>query len=254
MNVKSNDEIEKLKNIGQIVADTLVLMKEKAKPGMTSKELDEIGFEYLDKFGAKSAPKVTYNFPGYTCISINHKIAHGIPSETKLKKGDLINIDVSAELDGYFADTGGTFTLENTNPHYERLCKATIDSMYAGIFAAKANKKISDIGKAIQKTAKSYNYNIIENLGSHGVGKALHEEPKFISSIYDDNDKRILSNGSVITVEPFLSNGSNYAKESQDGWTLYINKNHRAAQFEHSIIVTDREPIILTIPSNGRFF
>ena len=227
MNLKSPSELEKLLNIGRIVADTLVLMKQKAEPGMTTQELDEIGFKYLDSFGAKSAPKVTYNFPGYTCISINHKIAHGIPSKTEMKKGDLINIDVSAELDGYFADTGGTFTLANQNPHYERLCKATIDAMYAGINATGDNKNLSDVGKAIQEVAKSYNYSIIENLGSHGVGNALHEEPKFIPSIYDKNEKRILKKGIVITIEPFLSNGSHYAKESQDGWTLFINKNHR---------------------------
>ena len=123
-------EIEKLKNIGQIVADTLVLMKEKAKSGMTSKELDEFGFEYLDKFGAKSAPKVTYNFPGYTCISINHRIAHGIPSETKLKKGDLINIDVSAELNGYFADTGASFAVPPQNTDYVHLCTATKEAFH----------------------------------------------------------------------------------------------------------------------------
>jgi methionyl aminopeptidase len=254
MTLDTEVELEKLLKIGGIVADTLVIMKQKAEPGMTTKELDEIGFQFLNKFGAKSAPKVTYNFPGYTCISINHQIAHGIPSQYKMIQGDLINIDVSAELDGFFADTGGTFTLASSNPHYERLCKATVEAMYAGIHSAKNNEKISSIGKSIQKTAKKYNYSIIENLGSHGVGKALHEEPTFIPSIYEEKEKRLLKKGAVITVEPFLSNGSKLAKESNDGWTLYINKNNRAAQFEHSIVVTDGEPIILTQPSSGRFF
>ncbi len=254
MILETEADLKKLLKIGGIVADTLVFMKQKAEPGMTTNELDEIGFQYLSKFGAKSAPKVTYNFPGYTCISINHQIAHGIPSQYKMLQGDLVNIDVSAELDGYFADTGGTFTLTNNNPHYERLCKATVEAMYAGIYSAKSNTKVSLIGKEIQKTAKKYNYSIVENLGSHGVGKALHEEPTFIPSIYEENEKRILTKGMVITIEPFLSNGSKFAKESTDGWTLYINKNNRAAQFEHSIVVTDEEPIILTQPSNGRFF
>ena len=254
MTLNSEEELEKLLKIGRIVADTLVFMKQKAEPGMTTKELDEIGFQFLSNHGAKSAPKVTYNFPGYTCISINNQIAHGIPSQYKMLAGDLINIDVSAELNGYFADTGGTFTLANNNPHYERLCNATVEAMYAGINSAKSNEKLSSIGKSIQKTAKKYNYSIIENLGSHGVGKALHEEPTFIPSVFEEKEKRILKKGMVITVEPFLSNGSKFAKESTDGWTLFINKNNRAAQFEHSIVVTDGEPIILTQPSNGRFF
>lgn len=254
MTLETEADLEKLLKIGRIVADTLVFMKQKAEPGMTTKELDEIGFQYLNKFGAKSAPKVTYNFPGYTCISINHQIAHGIPSENKMVQGDLINIDVSAELDGYFADTGGTFTLVNHNPHHERLCHATIEAMYAGIFSAKSDKKISSIGKSIQDIAKKYCYSIVENLGSHGVGKALHEEPTFIPSIYDEKEKRILKKGMVITVEPFLSTGCKLAKESKDGWTLFIRKKNRAAQFEHSIVVTDGEPIILTQPSSGRFF
>ncbi|APJ05027.1 type I methionyl aminopeptidase [Silvanigrella aquatica] len=254
MIIETEEDLNKLLKIGGIVADTLVYMKQKAEPGMTTLELDELGNQFLNRFGARSAPKLTYNFPGYTCISINHHIAHGIPSQTKMQKGDIINIDVSAELDSYFADTGGTFTLAEVNPHYERLCQATIEAMYAGIKAAKSDEKISSIGRAIQKTAKKYNYTIIENLGSHGVGKSLHEEPTFIASVFEEKEKRTLKKGTVITVEPFISNGSHFAKESKDGWTLYISKNHRAAQFEHSIVVTDNEPLILTKPTGNSFF
>ncbi|WGL61485.1 type I methionyl aminopeptidase [Pigmentibacter sp. JX0631] len=255
MIVKTDEEVKKLQKIGTIVADTLVYMKSMARAGMTTLELDEIGSEFLKKNNAKSAPQLMYNFPGATCISINHHIAHGIPSSNIIKSGDLINIDVSAELDGFFADTGGSFIIdENNDLNMIKLCQATIAAMYAGINSIKAGAKISNIGSAIEKIAKEKNFTIIENLGSHGVGLSLHEEPKFIAPYFDKNDRRILQNGQVITVEPFLSNGAKYAKEDKDGWTLFIEKNKRAAQFEHSIIVTENEPIILTIPSHGRFF
>ncbi|WP_338637696.1 type I methionyl aminopeptidase [Spirobacillus cienkowskii] len=254
MTIETISDLEKLKKIGKIVANTLSYMKKKAEIGMTTLELDKIGGSYLEKFGAVSAPKLTYGFPGYTCISLNHKIAHGIPSNEIISAGDLINIDVSAELDGYFADTGGSFMIPPTKLSYEKLCTATMEAMYAGIFAAKDGAKLSAIGKSIQKVARKYDYNIIENLGSHGVGKALHEEPKYIASYFDPKDKRILKKGMVITVEPFLSTGAKFAHEDKDGWTLVINKNYRAAQFEHTIFVTDREPIILTKPNFDCFF
>ncbi len=254
MIISSEIEIQNLKKIGTIVADTLVYMKNIASVGMTTLELDNLGNEFLKKHHAKSAPQIMYKFPGATCISINHHIAHGIPSNIKIQKGDLINIDVSAEYNGFFADTGGSFLIEGDNDELLQLCKATKLAMYAGIKSAKANAKISKIGKAISQVAKENNFTIIENLGSHGVGLSLHEEPKFIPPYYDKNDQRILKKGQVITIEPFLSNGANYAKEANDGWTLYIEKNKRAAQFEHSIIVTEDEPIILTLPSGESFF
>ncbi|KAB8029032.1 type I methionyl aminopeptidase [Fluviispira multicolorata] len=254
MIVKNEEDLERLRTIGVIVADTLVLMMQSVKVGMTTLELDEIGGSCLKRFGATSAPKLTYNFPGYTCISLNHEIAHGVPSDKKIQAGDLINIDVSAELDGYFADTGGSFSVSPINPQNEKLCSATAKAMYAGISAVKSGEKLSVIGKSVEKIANIYKYSIIENLGSHGVGRALHEEPKYISSTFDPKDKRILKKGMIITVEPFLSTGEIYAEEGEDGWTLCINKKHKAAQFEHTIMVTDNEPIILTIPSANAFF
>ena len=254
MTIGTSSDLENLQKIGAIVADTLAYMKKCAEVGMTTLELDKIGGAYLEKFGAVSAPKLTYGFPGYTCISLNHKIAHGIPSSEIICAGDLINIDVSAELNGYFADTGGSFVIPPKKGSYEKLCSATIEAMYAGIYSAKAGEKISTIGKFIQKIARKYDYKIIENLGSHGVGRALHEEPKYIASYFDPKDKRVLKKGMVITVEPFLSNGGSYAEENGDGWTLCVGKKHRAAQFEHTIVVTENEPIILTKPSSGCFF
>lgn len=246
MTIETQQDIVCLKIIGKIVADTLKLMMKEAKPGMTTHELDEIGRVYLEKFNAKSAPKFTYNFPGTTCISINEAIAHGIPDNTVIKDGDLINIDVSAELDGYFADTGGSFVLGKSTDIQKKVMKATREALNAAIAAATAGAPLNLIGKAIEKVARKHNLKIIENLGSHGVGKALHEEPTFIAPYFDKNDKRILKEGQVITIEPFLSTKTTWVDEASDGWTLMTDKGNVAAQYEHTMIITKNRPIILT--------
>ena len=155
MTIETQQDIVALKIIGKIVADTLKLMMKEAKPGMTTLELDEIGRAYLEKFNAKSAPKYTYNFPGTTCISINEDIAHGIPNDYVIKDGDLINIDVSAELDGYFADTGGSFVLGKSTDIQKKVMKATREALNAAIAAATAGAPLNLIGKAIEKVARN---------------------------------------------------------------------------------------------------
>lgn len=246
MTIETQQDIVCLKIIGKIVSDTLKLMMKEAKPGMTSYELDEIGRAYLEKFNAKSAPKFTYNFPGTTCISINEAIAHGIPDNTVLKEGDIINIDVSAELDGYYADTGGSFVLGKSTDIQKKVMKATREALNAAIAVATAGAPINLIGKAIEKVARKYNLKIIENLGSHGVGRSLHEEPTFIAPYFDPDDRRVLKEGQVITIEPFLSTKTTWVDEALDGWTLLTDKGNVAAQYEHSMIITKHKPIILT--------
>lgn len=246
MTIETNQDIVSLKIIGKIVADTLKLMMKEAKAGMTTRELDEIGRAYLEKFNAKSAPKYTYNFPGTTCISINEDIAHGIPGDYVIKDGDLINVDVSAELNGYFADTGGSFVLGKSTDIQKKVMKATREALNAAIAAATAGAPLNLIGKAIEKVARKHNLKIIENLGSHGVGRALHEEPEFIPPYYDRHDRRILKEGQVITIEPFLSTSTTQVEEGPDGWTLSGEKGNVAAQYEHTMIITKNRPIILT--------
>jgi methionyl aminopeptidase len=246
MTIETQNDIEKLKIIGRIVANTLKHMMKEAKVGMTTLELDQIGAVYLARFNAKSAPKLTYNFPGTTCISVNEDIAHGIPGDKILSDGDLINIDVSAELNGYFADTGGSFVLGKSNEVQQKVMKATREALNSAIAVASAGKPMNLIGKTIEKVARKYDLKIIENLGSHGVGRALHEEPKFIASFFDPDDQRLFVEGQVITIEPFLSTKTKWVKEAQDGWTLYGEKGNVAAQYEHSMIITKNKPIILT--------
>lgn len=182
---------------------------------MTTAELDELGRVYLESFGARSAPKLVYNFPGTTCISLNEDIAHGLPNQTILKEGDLVNIDVSAELNGYFADTGGSFVVGKSSELQKKVMKAAREALNAAVSVAKAGAPINLIGKQIEKVARKHQLKVIKNLGSHGVGRALHEEPEFIAGFYDPEDRRILKEGQVITIEPFLSTKTEFIKEQR---------------------------------------
>jgi len=245
--IESDTDLKHLYVIGHIVAQVLKKMMAYAEPGMTTKELDEYGGRLLALEGAQSAPQITYNFPGYTCISINEEAAHGIPGERVIQAGDLVNIDVSAEKSGYFADTGGSFVMAPIDPAKQRLCDATRLALKNAIMVARADQPLNLIGKAIQKTAKQKGYRIIRNLCSHGVGRALHEEPKEIPGYFNPRDNRRLSKGNVITIEPFLSTKSSSVSEAGDGWTLVGSKGNWSAQYEHTMVITDSQPILVTV-------
>lgn len=246
MTIETQDDIVGLKRIGQVVSLVLQRMHDAAEPGMTTRELDQIGDRILSEYGARSAPRLTYNFPGATCISINEQAAHGIPGDRIIQAGDVLNVDVSAELDGYFADTGGTIVIPPSTPLKTRLCHATRTALAEATKRARAGKPINGIGAAIQRTAMTYSFRIIENLGSHGVGRALHEEPEHIAGYFDPSDQRILKEGMVITIEPFLSTKSRVVTEQADGWTLSGAMGNLSAQYEHTMIITKGAPIIVT--------
>ena len=163
-----------------------------------------------------------------------------------IQPGDVLNIDVSAELEGYFADTGGTTVVPPTNPQKTRLCHASRTALAQAMKQARAGRPINVIGAAIQQTAKAYGFKIIENLGSHGVGRSLHEAPEYIPGYFDPTDKRLLKEGMVITIEPFLSTRSRRVTEASDGWTLVGAHGSMSAQYEHTMIITKGEPIVVT--------
>ena len=246
MTIETEDDVVALKRIGKIVSSVLHEMLDSAEPGMTTRELDALGAQLLARHGARSAPQLTYNFPGATCISINEEAAHGIPGDRVIRPGDVLNVDVSAELDCYFADTGGTRVVPPTNPLKTRLCHATRTALAQAMKHARAGRPINGIGAAIERTANTYGFKIIENLGSHGVGRALHEEPEHIAGYFDRTDTRVLKEGMVITIEPFLSTKSRLVTETSDGWTLVGARGNLSAQYEHTMIITKGEPIVVT--------
>ncbi len=248
MSITSEVELSGMKAISDAVGITLKKMREYAEVGMNAKELDEYGGEILRSFGAKSAPKLTYGFPGWTCISTNHEIAHGIPYANKLlKEGDLINIDVSAELNDFWADNGGSFVLGADVAKHEKLVNTSKEILRKAIYAIKGGVRISHIGKLIQQEAKKNGYKVIKNLAGHGVGRSLHEEPSNILCYYDALNRERFRKNSVVAVETFISTKGTFAHTEKDGWTLTAKDNRTfVAQHEHTILITDGEPIILT--------
>jgi methionyl aminopeptidase len=251
MSITTNEDLIGMKAVSELVALTLRQMIDYAKPGMTAKDLDDFGGLILGKHGAVSAPIKTYNFPGYTCISINQQIAHGIPkAETILKEGDLINIDVSAELNGYWADNGYSFVLGVDIHGHQPLVNASKEILRKAISNIKGGVRVADIGLIIETEAKKRGYKVIKNLTGHGVGQSLHEEPHEIANYRDRFNLQRFKKNSVVAVETFISTESTIAETQSDGWTLVGNKGGYVAQHEHTILITGGEPVILT-ENNG---
>lgn len=247
MSIKQESELIGMKKASEAVAHTLKEMREFAKPGMTTKELDEYGGKILTDLGAKSAPYLTYGFPGWTCISVNNEFCHGIPSERRiLKEGDLINIDVSAELDGFWSDNGGSFVVGEDKNGHQKLVDASKDILQKAINNIKGGVKISEIGYLIETEAKKRGYKVIKNLGGHGIGRSLHEQPDELLNYKNRFDQRRFKKNSVVAIETFISTTSSQAVELKDGWTMVGNKGGFMAQHEHTIVVTESKPIILT--------
>ena len=245
MTVENENDLAGLKKIGRIVALTLREMQTQIKAGMTTAELDNIGGRYLAKHGARSAPFITYGFPGATCISLNNEAAHGIPGERVIRHGDLVNIDVSAELGGYFADASTTVLIPPVEPLKQRLCDCTRRARQRAIASARAGQPLSIIGKNIEATARQCGYQVIRDLPGHGVGRGLHENPT-VPGFYIRSAGQRLTEGLVITVEPFFSTGANHVVESGNGWTLETADGSLSAQYEHTIVITRGYPLVMT--------
>ena len=247
MTIEREEQLDKLKRAGQVVAATMQAMAAALEPGMTTRELDELGRALLESEGARPAPESTYRFPGATCISVSPAIAHGIPGDQVLKAGDLVNIDVSADIGGYYADTGGSFAIPPVKEKIEKLCRDGKRAMWSGIRAVKSGGRLNAIGRAVQDFADKNRYTLIRNLASHGVGGALHEEPGQIPTWYEPADRRRIHEGLVFTIEPFLSTGSHLAVDGNDAWTLFADGGHPTVQYEHTLVATRRGPVVLTL-------
>ncbi|MCW0001651.1 type I methionyl aminopeptidase [Pararhizobium sp. YC-54] len=248
MTLNNDEDLERLKEIGRICANTIQIMAAALEPGITTAELDAIGRKVLEDAGARSAPELSYNFPGATCISVNEEVAHGIPGPRIIQAGDLVNIDVSAEKNGLFADTGSSFAVPPVKPQIERLCRDGKRAMWVGLNEVKAGKPLASIGNAIGSFARKNRYTLITNLASHGVGRSLHEEPTEIATWPDKHEKRRMTEGMVFTVEPFLSLGAQWAEGGDDEWTLYSEPRAMTVQYEHTVIVTRSGPLVVTLP------
>lgn len=252
MVIKTEEELQGMQKVSEAVALTLLKMKEYTQIGMSTKQIDEYGRTILEGMGAKSAPFETYKFPGYACISVNHEFAHGVPSDNIiLKNGDIINIDVSAELNGFWSDNGCSFIVGEDIQNLQHLIDTSQEILLEAIAQISGGVRIAEIGKLIETKAKKAGYTVIRDLGGHGVGRSLHEEPDAIMNYYDRHDTaRRFRKDSVVAIETFISTKSTNIQTEADGWTFTGSKGGFVAQHEHTILITSGKPIVLTA-ANG---
>ncbi len=245
MTIENDHDLECLRYVGAIVRDVLAHMGSFVRPGITTAELDAIGEKELARAGVRSAPRLAYNFPGATCISVGEEAAHGIPGARVLREGELVNIDVSAEKDGYWADTGGSFAVGTVSPHHRKLCRDTKTALRKAVFVARAGQPINAIGRVVERQARLGGYSVVPDLAGHGVGRFIHEAPS-VPNYFDPQNRERLKEGMVIAIEPFLTTGSGDIFEDADGWTLKTADGAPVAQYEHTVVITRGNPIILT--------
>jgi methionyl aminopeptidase len=245
MTIETDEDLQKLLRIGRICGETLRYMLSRIEPGMTTAQLDALGAAFLRQHNARSAPILAYKFPGHTCISINDEAAHGIPGDRVIQPGDVVNVDVSAELEGYWADTAATLIVPPARPEAERLCRFTRQALTEAIKVVRAGRPLNLIGKTVERVARKGGYAIIRELPGHGVGRHIHEKPS-VFNFYRRGDRTLMHEGLVITIEPFFSTGSGHIYTDQDGWTLRTVDHGLSAQYEHTVVVTADGPILVT--------
>jgi methionyl aminopeptidase len=232
---------------GQLAAEVLEIIEPHVAPGITTEELDQICHDYIVNIQqAIPAPLNYRGFPKSICTSINFQVCHGIPGPKKLKKGDIVNIDITVIKDGYHGDTSKMFPVGTISPHAKRLIQVTQKSMFKGIEQVKPGATLGDIGYAIQKYAESNRYSIVREFSGHGIGKNFHEDPHVLHFGKPDQGLS-LDPGMIFTIEPMLNIGKRNVKILSDGWTAVTKDRSLSAQFEHTILVTETGYEILTL-------
>ncbi len=245
MTVESERDLAGLRKAGGVVALALREMKSSLEPGMTTGELDEVGARIFEEQGARSAPRLVYGFPGVNLISVNDEAVHGVPGDRIIEPGDLVKIDVTAELDGYIADAAVTVAVPPGPPAHEELRDCAERAFRRAFAVARAGRSIGKIGRAIETEVNKRGFTVLPELQSHGVGKTIHESPT-IPNYYDRRFLAPLTKGLVITIEPIISAGSSQTVTAEDGWTIKTADGSPAAHHEHTLVITKGSPIILT--------
>jgi methionyl aminopeptidase len=245
MSIETEQELAALRAVGRVVADTLRAMRRAVAPGVTTAELDAIAAEVFRRAGARSAPRLEYDFPGETCISVNDEAVHGIPGRRRLRSGDLVKLDVAAELDGFYADACVTQAVGRVSPRDAELVAATRQALVDGMRAAIAGAPISAIGSAVEHSVRARGLAVCGVLTGHGIGRRLHEAPT-VPNVFVSQLSEPLTEGLVLTIEPIVSAGSGAVRESGDGWTVRTSDRARSAHAEHTVVITHGAPIVLT--------
>lgn len=244
MSIDSPEDLAGLKAAGAVVAATLRACRRAVRAGLTTAELDAVAARVFARMGARSGPILTYDFPGAICISVNDQVVHGVPGSRRLRDGDIVKIDVTAELNGYYADACVTVPVGRPKPASARLAAASQAALLKGIDAARAGAPRNAIGAAVEAEVTKRGFHVIRDLSGHGIGRELHEAPDVLN-YFDPADDEPLTEGLVITIEPMISAGSTVLEELEDGWTLVTEDGSRAAHFEHTMMIRRDQPALV---------
>jgi len=251
---RSEDELEKLKVAGQIVGETLDLLRTQIAPGVTTLELDKLAEDHIRARGAVPSFKGYRGYPAATCIQVDDVVVHGIPDETVLKAGQVVGVDLGAYCDDYHGDAAFTTVVGQTGEHHE-LLDTTQGALMAGLAQARAGNRLKQISQAVQEYVESRGYNVVRQLVGHGVGQKMHEPPQipnFYSRGEFEDYELVLQPGMVLAIEPMVNAGTAQVQVDEDGWTVRTADGELSAHFEHTVVVTEAEPLVLTLAEGAK--
>lgn len=243
--LKSERELRYMRDAGRIVAGTLEEVKKAARPDVTTQELDKVAEEYIKGAGAIPAFKGYHGFPGNICTSVNEQVVHGIPGLRRLKSGDNVSIDIGAVINGYYGDAAITVPVGEVDAEVAKLIEVTEASLYKGLAQAVAGNKLSDISHAVQVEAEAHGYGVVRDYVGHGIGRNMHEDPQIPNYGPPGRGPR-LKPGMTLAIEPMINMGTYGVRTLDDGWTVVTADGKRSAHFEHTVVVTENGPEILT--------
>jgi methionyl aminopeptidase len=244
MSIGSDDDLRGVREAGRVTTLVLDALVAAARDGASTGALDALAADLLRAHGARPAPAMVYGFPGTVLISVNDEIVHGVPGKRRLERGDLVSLDVTVEKNGYMADAARTVIIGEGSPTARELIAAATSALHAGVAAARAGRRVNEIGKAVQQEVRRHGFGVVRGLCGHGIGRTIHEPPE-VPNVYDRFQRDVLTDGLVLTIEPMITAGSTYAVQAADGWTLRTRDGSLAAHCEHTIVITNGEPLIL---------
>ncbi len=245
MSINGPEELAGMRAAGAVVCLMLDAMKREVRPGITTAELDEVGAGVMRQHGARSAPALVYGFPGVSCISVNDEAVHGIPGKRAVQGGDLVKLDVTIEKDGFMADAAVTVPVGKVTEERQRLVACAERAFAKAMLVARAGFRVSEIGRAVEREVRRSGFSVIRDLGGHGIGRTIHEEPR-VPNYADPEANQVLTEGLVITVEPIIAAGSGRSFVADDKWTIVTADRRPSAHYEHTLVITKGAPMLLT--------
>lgn len=245
MSIESFEELVALREVGRICQLALHAMKLQVRPGVTTEEVANVGAHVMRENGARPAPAMVYGFPGEICISVNEEAVHGIPGDRKIRPGDLVKLDVTFEKNGYMGDSALTIPVEPVSNEARRLVSCAERAFHQALRVARAHHRVNEIGRAVEREVARSGFSVIRELGGHGIGRTIHEPPS-VPNYNDPAARQRMTSGLVITIEPIITMGEGKSFTAKDGWTERTVDGSLSAHFEHTIVITERSPILLT--------